>query len=134
MHGGTRAGPAGQGGVQNTSHAGEGMNYTIREEGGYAVLELTGEVDLSCSPDARKQILQCLDGNRNLLVDMTRVTYIDSSGVASLVEGYQTAKKKGLKFGLVGVSGAAMSVLQLARLDKVFPIHQNVQERLKADG
>lgn len=110
------------------------MNYTIREEGGYAVLELTGEVDLSCSPDARKQILQCLDGNRNLLVDMTRVTYIDSSGVASLVEGYQTAKKKGLKFGLVGVSGPAMSVLQLARLDKVFPIHQNVQERLKADG
>lgn len=110
------------------------MKYTVRDEGGYAVLELTGEVDLSCSPDARKQILQCLDGSRNLLVDMSRVSYIDSSGVASLVEGYQTAKKKSLKFGLIGVSGTAMSVLQLARLDKVFPIHESVKERLKADG
>ncbi|MFO1435111.1 MAG: STAS domain-containing protein [Gammaproteobacteria bacterium] len=62
------------------------------------------------------------------------VTYIDSSGVASLVEGYQTAKKRKLRFGLVGVSEAALSVLKLARLDKVFPIHATVKDRLKADG
>ena len=114
--------------------AGGGMKYTLRDEGGYAILELAGEVDLSCSPDARKQILQCLENARNLLVDMSGVSYIDSSGVASLVEGFQTAKKKNLKFGLVGVNGPAMSVLQLARLDKVFPIHESVKERLKADG
>jgi anti-sigma B factor antagonist len=62
------------------------------------------------------------------------VSYIDSSGVASLVEGYQTAKKAGRRFGLIGVSDAAMSVLQLARLDKVFPIHANIEERLEEDG
>ena len=43
------------------------------------------------------------------------------------------AKKKELKFGLVNVSEAAMSVLQLARLDKVFPIHASVEERLQED-
>lgn len=110
------------------------MKYQIRGEGGYSVLELVDEVDLSCSPEARKQILQCLDAGHHLLVDMSRVTYIDSSGVASLVEGFQTAKKKSLKFGLIGVSSAALSVLHLARLDKVFPIHTSVSERLKADG
>jgi anti-sigma B factor antagonist len=110
------------------------MKYNTREEGGYTVIELQGDVDLSCSPDARKQILACLEAGKNLLVDLSGVTYIDSSGVASLVEGYQTAKKKGLKFGLVGVSSAAMNVLQLARLDKVFPINGTVQERLQADG
>jgi len=110
------------------------MKYNSREEGDYAVLELQGDVDLSCSPDARKQILACLDTAKHLLVDLSGVTYIDSSGVASLVEGYQTAKKKGLRFGLVGVSSAAMNVLQLARLDKVFPIHASVEERLKSDG
>ena len=62
------------------------------------------------------------------------MTYIDSSGVASLVEGFQTAKKKGLKFGLIGVSEAAMSVLELARLDKVFPIHADLAARREADG
>ena len=111
-----------------------GKKYNIREESNYIILELDGEVDLSCSPDARKQILACLDGGTALLVDLSQVTYIDSSGVASLVEGFQTAKKKGMKFGLIGVSSAAMSVLQLARLDKVFPIHASVEERLKADA
>lgn len=110
------------------------MKYSTKNEGAYAVLKLTGDVDLSCSPEARKQILQCLDGGRNLLVDLSGVTYIDSSGVASLVEGYQTAKKKQLRFGLVGVSQAAMNVLQLARLDKVFPIHASVGDRLQSDG
>jgi len=110
------------------------MTYKVREEGGYAVVELTGDVDLSCSPDARQTILGCLDEDRSVLVDLSAVTYIDSSGVASLVEGYQTAKKSGLKFGLVGVSEAALGVLQLARLDKVFPIHASVDERLKTDG
>ncbi len=110
------------------------MTYKVREEGGYAVVELTGDVDLSCSPDARQTILGCLDKARHVLVDLSGVTYIDSSGVASLVEGYQTAKKNSLRFGLVGVSDAALGVLQLARLDKVFPIHADVQERLNSDG
>jgi anti-sigma B factor antagonist len=110
------------------------MQYGTRAAGTYTVLELKGEVDLSCSPDARKQILQCLDSGRSLLVDLSAVTYIDSSGIASLVEGFQSAKKRGLKFGLVGVSPAAMGVLQLARLDMVFPIHASAEERLRADG
>ena len=111
-----------------------GTKYNTREEQGFAIVELAGEVDLSCSPDARKQILECLSAKKDLLVDLSQVTYIDSSGVASLVEGYQTAKKKSLKFGLVGVSSAAMNVLQLARLDKVFPIHASVEERVQEDG
>ncbi len=110
------------------------MKYNTKEEKGYAIIELDGEVDLSCSPDARKQILECLGANKDLLVDLSQVTYIDSSGVASLVEGYQTAKKKSLKFGLVGVSEAAMNVLQLARLDKVFPIYDSVDACLQEDG
>ncbi|MCG8325981.1 MAG: STAS domain-containing protein [Thiotrichales bacterium] len=110
------------------------MKHSTKEEGNFVVLGLEGEVDLSCSPEARKQILGVLDTGKHLLVDLSNVTYIDSSGVASLVEGYQTAKKSDQKFGLVGVSEAAMSVLKLARLDKVFPIHASVEERLKEDG
>ncbi|MCI0401341.1 MAG: STAS domain-containing protein [Gammaproteobacteria bacterium] len=110
------------------------MKYKTRKEGRYTVVELMGDVDLSCSVDARKVILEFLKGGRNVLVELSQVTYIDSSGVASLVEGYQTARKKELKFGLVGVSDAALSVIQLARLDKVFPIHATVEERLREDG
>ena len=110
------------------------MSYAVREDSGFSVIELTGDVDLSCSPDARRAILDSLESANNTLVDMSSVSYIDSSGIASLVEGYQTAKKKDLKFGLIGVSEAALSVLQLARLDKVFPIHESVGQRVADDG
>ena len=109
------------------------MKYKTKEINSYTVIELQGEVDLSCSPEARKQILAILSQKKHLLVDLSGVTYIDSSGVASLVEGYQTAKKQGVKFGLVSVSEPSMNVLQLARLDKVFPIHASVEERLLED-
>ncbi|MCG8512361.1 MAG: STAS domain-containing protein, partial [Rhodospirillales bacterium] len=58
------------------------------------------------------------------------VNYIDSSGVASLVESLQAARKAGLDFGLVSVSDAALRVLQLARLDKVFRIHATIDDAL----
>ena len=106
------------------------MEYLTRTEGAYTVISLTGEVDLQVSPQARQQILQHLGEQQNVLVDMSAVEYIDSSGIASLVEGLRLARSKNLEFGLVGVSKAAMQVLKLARLDQVFTIHDSVSDRL----
>jgi anti-sigma B factor antagonist len=107
------------------------MDYSIRTENHYTIIALTGDVDLHYSPKAREQILKYLHDNIHVLVDLSGVTYIDSSGVASLVEGFQLARKNNLEFGLLGVSDAALQVLQLARLDKVFPIHKSVSERME---
>lgn len=109
------------------------METSIQTKGNFTVLMISGEVDLYYSPRAREQILKCLGDKHNLLVDLSGVEYIDSSGVASLVEGLQLAKSNQLEFGLIGVSDAAMQVLQLARLDKVFPIHATIDERLGSD-
>jgi anti-sigma B factor antagonist len=106
------------------------MECSVKKEGAFSVIALEGEVDLHVSPKARKEILHQLKQHNNVLVDLSGVTYIDSSGVASLVEGYQVAKSSQLEFGLVRVSDAAMQVLHLARLDQVFPIHASVSERI----
>lgn len=106
------------------------MTYEVKQEQGISIIVLTGEIDLHKSPVARLKILGCLEKGVAVLVDLAGVEYIDSSGVASLVEGFQLAKKKGVKFGLMGVSAAAMNVLKLARLDKVFPLYTSVQECL----
>jgi anti-sigma B factor antagonist len=103
------------------------MKYPVSERDGFTIVALTGEVDLNFSPVARQQILKCLKQNKKLLVDLSRVEYIDSSGVASLVEGFQVARQQKQFFALVGVSRAAMQVLQLARLDKVFPIFDTIE-------
>lgn len=108
------------------------MDYTLHNEGNFSILALSGEVDLHYSPEARKQILTLLNNNNNVLVDLSAVSYIDSSGIASLVEGFQLARNKKLQFGLVGVSDAAHQVLQLARLDKVFQIRDKVSDFLKS--
>ena len=110
------------------------MDINTEEREKYTIIAMAGEVDLSCSPDARNSILAVLKENQNLLVDLANVSYIDSSGIASLVEGFQTAKKQSLKFGLVGVSDAAMSVLKLARLDQVFPIFDTLDDYEKEAG
>ena len=107
------------------------MKYHISTQAHYTVIYLTGEVDLQYSPQAREQILKHLQLNQHVLVDLSKVEYIDSSGVASLVEGYQLARGKGLEFGLVGVSDMTLQVLRLARLDRVFPIHHFVVDRLQ---
>lgn len=91
------------------------------------MIALSGEVDLASSPAARREILRALE-RQDVFVDLSGVTYMDSSGVASLVEGYQLAKDKGRQFGLVGVTHAVRLVLGLASLDRVFPIYDRVPE------
>ena len=95
---------------------------TSENLGDYVVVRLKGEVDLSWSQQVRKTILDALGECGKVGVELSQVSYIDSSGIAALVEGFQNARSRNQKFGLVGVSGAVMAVLQLARLDRVFPI------------
>ncbi|KAF0113814.1 MAG: anti-anti-sigma regulatory factor [Rhodospirillaceae bacterium] len=104
------------------------MKVTVTERGGVIVVMPAGEVDLQTSPEVRRLLLDHLAQGRNLVVDLSGVSYIDSSGVASLVEGYQVARKGGRRFVLAQVGPAVLRVLQLARLDRVFTILSTVDE------
>jgi anti-sigma B factor antagonist len=77
-------------------------------------------------------LLDSLKQGRNVLVDLSLVTYIDSSGIASLVEGLQVARKQKTDLALVSVSQRVRRVLELARLDKVFPIHADIAAAMAA--
>lgn len=110
------------------------MSYEIRTVNGAAVVALNGDVDLQTSPEVRQKLLESLEANAKVVVDLSAVNYIDSSGVASLVEAFQVSRKKGASFSLASVSSAAMRVLSLARLDKVFTIHPSVEAAVAAQG
>lgn len=87
---------------------------------GYVLVRLSGEVDLSWSQQVRRAVLDALAGNVPVGIELSDVSYIDSSGIAALVEGFQTARARGGRFVLVAVSDAVRAVLELARLDRVF--------------
>ncbi len=107
------------------------MEHEIREEDDALIVALKGDVDLQSSPEARTILLDCVSKKKPVLVDLSGVGYIDSSGVASLVESLQTARKSGTNVILAAVSEGALRVLQLARLDKVFTICDTVEDGLE---
>ncbi len=95
-------------------------NCRTQIENGHQVLYVSGEVDLSWSQQVRKSVLEALGTGMPVAVDLSAVEYIDSSGIAALVEGFQLARGKKQVFTLLKISKPVLSVLKLARLDRVF--------------
>jgi anti-sigma B factor antagonist len=110
------------------------VEHEIREEGQVVIVALRGDVDLGHSPAARQLLLQQIGRGLRVIVDLSGVSYIDSSGIASLVEAFQGARRKGTGFALAAVSEPALRVLRLARLDKVFRIHASLEEGISHGG
>lgn len=96
------------------------------QQGATEVLHLEGDVDLQVSAQLRRVLLDTLQRGRDILVDLQAVTYIDSSGIASLIEALQRARRDGRRFALARVPEPAMRVLRIAQLDRVFPILDQV--------
>jgi len=106
------------------------MNIVTREQAGWAVARLEGEVDLSHSPALRKLLMDWTLDRRDIMIDLAEVSYIDSSGLAALVEAYQGARDSGAFFVLVAASRPVLRVLTLARLDRVFRLADSVEAAL----
>jgi anti-sigma B factor antagonist len=110
------------------------MTNAVTEQSGRLVVSLTGDIDLERAPQIRELLLGSVGREQDVVVDFSGVDYIDSSGVANLVEALQTANRQGTGFQLVSVTGQAMRVLQLARLEKVFAIHDDLAAAVVAAG
>ena len=108
------------------------MSIEQKIEGDIGKLFVSDEIDLDKSPIVRESIKELMDKAKVVEVQMARVKYIDSSGIAALIEGMQLAKSNSKEFFLTDVSNEVMKVIQLAHLDKFFKIKsttgQNAQE------
>lgn len=82
-----------------------------------------GDVDLDSSPRLRDAILEAVgNGDGPVSVDLSGVPYMDSSGVATLVEGLQAARLAERRFRLLSPSEKVARVLRMTRLESVFEI------------
>ena len=103
---------------------------SITEQSGKIVVALSGEIDMEEAPKVRRALLDSLKKKRDILVDLALVTYIDSSGIASLIEGLQAARKQKNDLALVSVSQSALRVLELDHLQRVFVVHADLATAL----
>ena len=98
------------------------MSYPEKIENDKLIITVNDEIDLGNSENLRQQIHAALDDNKAVSVDMSAVNYIDSSGIAVLIESKQRAGEGSKEFKIVKPSEAVLSVLKLAKLVSFFEI------------
>ncbi len=97
------------------------------------VLPLEGEIDLHVSPRISASLGALIDDKpKQVIVDLTKVSYIDSSGLAVLIEGMQNVEAYGGKFALAGLQSSVRPIFEIARLDQVFRIFPDTAAALAA--
>lgn len=95
------------------------------------VLRPIGDVDLSCSPRLRHAIAVAQEKSPiRLIIDLDEVPYMDSSGVATLVEAMQIARRNRTKLVLCSMKEKVRAIFEIARLDMVFTIADDREEAL----
>ncbi|MFO0875591.1 MAG: STAS domain-containing protein [Phycisphaerales bacterium] len=95
--------------------------------------EAVGDIDLSRSPRLRTALAEASARKpQRLVVDLSQVPYMDSSGIATLIEALQVARAQRTKFLLAALQPRVKSVLEIARLDTVFKIVATTAEAKSA--
>ena len=109
------------------------MTWTEESESDVLTIKLTGEIDLQHSPKLR-QLLQskvCFKAPV-ILLDFTEVKYIDSSGLATLVEYYKSARSYSGRMDVARLSNRVRSIFDLVRLGEVFGVFATLEEARNA--
>jgi anti-sigma B factor antagonist len=103
----------------------------IRRDGGVTVLELAGDIDLHRSVELRENLLEVMgEKPETVIINLNQVGFMDSSGLATLVEAMQLSRRYGGALKLVGVQPRVRSILEISRLDRIFPMFENESEAL----
>ncbi len=100
--------------------------------GDVVVLMVDGEINFNSSPDFRKAFLKVLDSKaQKVVVNLSSVAYVDSSGLATLVEAHQKLKSIGGKLRLTNLTSKVKSLFEITKLEKLFEIFSAEEEALK---
>lgn len=105
------------------------VDIESRPRAGGAEVLVAGDVDLESSPDLLATLHKAMPRSGRLVVDLAGVTYIDSSGVAVLIQALKQAGRRGAGFVLRDPSARVLAVLAMAQLDRLFEIERTPNDR-----
>jgi anti-sigma B factor antagonist len=111
------------------------MRISTRQSGNATIVDVVGDITLQNSPDVLNVVMDLLRKKHapKVVMNLTSVGWIDSAGVASLVEGLKVARDLKSNFVLFGLGPAAREVLELTRLVQVFSIYNTEEEALQGN-
>jgi len=108
------------------------MKATVRQTGKVSVVDLSGRFTIGEGDTVLRQKIRELleNGQRQILLNLEEVPYMDSTGIGELIASYKDVKKKGGTFKLVKVSARVQKLLELTRLDGVLETFRDEKEAL----
>jgi anti-sigma B factor antagonist len=107
------------------------LDVETGKRGDASILTLRGEIDVYTAPRLRQAIIELVEGGeRNIVVDMEKVDFLDSTGLGVLVGGLKRVKTREGNLSLVASQEKILKIFEITGLDKVFPIAGTVEEAL----
>jgi anti-sigma B factor antagonist len=101
------------------------VKLTTRQVGDVTVIDAAGRITLGEGASAFRDLIRDLStkGDKKLVLNLSEVSYIDSSGIGELVSGFTTVTNHGGQLKLVGLSKRVKDLLQITKLYTVFEVH-----------
>ena len=112
----------------------EDLSIHVHTVDGIQVFEITGSLDIATSPAVRAALVSASErGDHRLIVDLTRIEFLDSTGLGALIGAQRRAKEFGGEVRIVAKEGQILRLLRITGLLKVFAVHAKLEEAAK-DG
>jgi anti-sigma B factor antagonist len=108
------------------------LDVSAREEGGRVVVAAIGEVDVFTAPQLDAELSRLTaDGRTDLVVDLSRVDFLDSTGLSVLVKALKRVREADGRLVVVVTADRVAKVFRLTGLDQLIPLHPSVAEALE---
>ena len=108
------------------------MQISEKNINGVTVLVINGDIDLNSSPTMRQKFDELIKKNINkIIVNFQDVSYIDSSGLATVIEMLQRLKKNQGQLRLSNLSEKIKNLFEITKIDKLFQMYSDEEEALK---
>ena len=109
------------------------MQISKTKEQDIVICNIKGDIDINSSPDIRKSFTELTESQqKKIVIDLKEVSYIDSSGLATLVEVLKRVKSYGGKLKLSNLADKVKGLFEITKLEKIFEIYDATEEAVAA--
>ena len=111
------------------------LSLSTYDSGDHTVLAVGGEVDVYTAPRLREKLVELVEtGARHVVVDLSRVEFLDSTGLGVLVGALKRLRAVNGTFGLVCAHERLLKIFRITALDRVFSLYDSVAAATVAAG
>lgn len=104
------------------------LSLSTRTEEPFEVIEVGGEIDVLTAPKLREAVVDAVGrGRLNLIIDVQKVDFLDSTGLGVLVGALKRVRADGGSLDIVCTHARLLKIFEITGLDKVFGLHESVE-------